>query len=231
MGAILIFKIFPDSSMTSRYLVDGSSDSKTPTKQSGKCVWTLECRENVTVQLQRKKGEGEEEEGTERSRQSLSFKLLPKQQTKPRQFPQFSSFQMGAILIFKIFPDSSMTSRYLVDGSSDSKTPTKYTDWERPKDGYIYQKAIADIVGDYFFICPSTLFAQLFAERGMKVYYYFFTQRSSTNLWGEWMGVVHGDEVEYVFGHPLNTSLKYTDKERELSMKIISAFSNFAFTG
>ncbi|CAD6202673.1 GSCOCT00009710001.2-RA-CDS [Cotesia congregata] len=107
----------------------------------------------------------------------------------------------------------------------------QYTDWERPKDGYRYQKAIADIVGDYFFICPSTLFAQLFAERGMKVYYYFFTQRSSTNLWGEWMGVVHGDEVEYVFGHPLNTSLKYTDKERELSMKIISAFSNFAFTG
>ncbi|XP_008552319.1 acetylcholinesterase [Microplitis demolitor] len=107
----------------------------------------------------------------------------------------------------------------------------QYTDWERPKDGYRYQKAIADIVGDYFFICPSTLFAQLFAERGMKVYYYFFTQRSSTNLWGKWMGVVHGDEVEYVFGHPLNTSLKYTDKERELSMKIISAFSNFAFTG
>ncbi|XP_034939405.1 acetylcholinesterase isoform X1 [Chelonus insularis] len=107
----------------------------------------------------------------------------------------------------------------------------QYTDWERPKDGYRYQKAIADIVGDYFFICPSTLFAQLFADRGMKVYYYFFTQRSSTNLWGKWMGVIHGDEVEYVFGHPLNKSLKYTDKERNLSEKMIDAYSRFAFTG
>ncbi|KAK0162670.1 hypothetical protein PV327_006428 [Microctonus hyperodae] len=107
----------------------------------------------------------------------------------------------------------------------------QYTDWERPKDGYRYQKAIADVVGDYFFICPSTLSAQLFAERGVKVYYYFFTQRSSTNLWGKWMGVIHGDEVEYVFGHPLNMSLKYTDKERDLSMRMILTYSSFAFSG
>ncbi|XP_044004285.1 acetylcholinesterase isoform X2 [Aphidius gifuensis] len=107
----------------------------------------------------------------------------------------------------------------------------QYTDWEQPKNGFAYQKAVADAVGDYFFICPSTLFAQLFADRGMKVYYYFFTQRSSTNMWGEWMGVIHGDEVEYVFGRPLNTSLKYTDHERDLSMRMIQVYSNFAFTG
>ncbi|XP_063980243.1 acetylcholinesterase-like [Diachasmimorpha longicaudata] len=107
----------------------------------------------------------------------------------------------------------------------------QYTDWEQPKDGFRYQKAVADAVGDYFFICPSTHFAQLFADRGMKVYYYFFTHRSSTNLWGKWMGVIHGDEVEYVFGHPLNMSLKYEEKERELSMKMILTYSNFAFSG
>ncbi|KAL2722785.1 acetylcholinesterase, partial [Vespula squamosa] len=54
-----------------------------------------------------------------------------------------------------------------------------YTDWEQLKDGYLYQKMIADVVGDYFFICPSIHFAQLFADRGMKVYYYFFTQEIS----------------------------------------------------
>jgi len=52
----------------------------------------------------------------------------------------------------------------------------QYTNWDQIKNGYQNQRAIAEIVGDYFFICPSTHFAQLFADRGMKVYYYFFTQ-------------------------------------------------------
>lgn len=56
-------------------------------------------------------------------------------------------------------------------------------------------------------------------------------QRTSTNLWGEWMGVLHGDEVEYVFGHPLNTSLKYSDSERDLSVRMILYFSKFAYLG
>lgn len=56
-------------------------------------------------------------------------------------------------------------------------------------------------------------------------------QRTSTNLWGEWMGVMHGDEVEYVFGHPLNTSLKYSGKERDLSFRMILYFSKFAYSG
>ncbi|XP_003493891.3 acetylcholinesterase-like, partial [Bombus impatiens] len=107
----------------------------------------------------------------------------------------------------------------------------QYTNWEDPYNGYIYQNMVADVVGDYFFICPSIHFAQLFAERGMKVYYYFFTQRTSTNLWGEWMGVMHGDEVEYVFGHPLNLTLEYTEKERDLSLRMILYFSKFAYSG
>ncbi|XP_036139754.1 acetylcholinesterase isoform X3 [Monomorium pharaonis] len=56
-------------------------------------------------------------------------------------------------------------------------------------------------------------------------------QRTSTNVWGEWMGVMHGDEVEYVFGHPLNKSLEYTDEERDLSLRMIHYFSRFAYTG
>lgn len=107
----------------------------------------------------------------------------------------------------------------------------QYTDWEHVSDGYLNQKMIGDVVGDYFFICPSTHFAQLFAERGMKVYYYFFTQRTSTNLWGEWMGVMHGDEIEYVFGHPLNQSLQYSKEERDLSLRMMQAYSRFALLG
>lgn len=63
------------------------------------------------------------------------------------------------------------------------------------------------------------------------VFFFLYFQRSSTNMWGDWMGVIHGDEVEYVFGHPLNESLKYTDEERKLSLKMIEVYSSFAFTG
>ncbi|KAK9504156.1 hypothetical protein O3M35_010549 [Rhynocoris fuscipes] len=107
----------------------------------------------------------------------------------------------------------------------------KYTDWDNIHDGYINQKMVGDVVGDYFFICPTNLFAQQFAQHGLKVYYYFFTQRTSTSLWGEWMGVMHGDEVAYVFGHPLNMTLQYNARERDLSLRIMKAFSRFALTG
>ncbi|XP_046404740.1 acetylcholinesterase-like isoform X2 [Ischnura elegans] len=107
----------------------------------------------------------------------------------------------------------------------------QYTDWEHVSDGYLNQKMIGEVVGDYFFVCPTNHFAQTFAEHGMNVYYYFFTQRSSTSLWGEWMGVMHGDEIEYVFGHPLNTSLEYSTSERELSRRIMHYYGRFARTG
>lgn len=61
-----------------------------------------------------------------------------------------------------------------------------------------------------------------------KIYYF---QRTSTNLWGEWMGVMHGDEIEYVFGHPLNMSIQYNKKERNLSERMMQAFARFALTG
>lgn len=50
-------------------------------------------------------------------------------------------------------------------------------------------------------------------------------------MWGDWMGVMHGDEVEYVFGHPLDESLKYSEKERDLSWRMIKAYATFASQG
>jgi acetylcholinesterase len=45
------------------------------------------------------------------------------------------------------------------------------------------------------------------------------------------MGVMHADEVEYVFGHPLNMSRDYTASERELSRRVMKYFATFAKTG
>ena len=45
------------------------------------------------------------------------------------------------------------------------------------------------------------------------------------------MGVVHADELDYVFGHPLNVSGQYTESEKELSRRIMNHFVTFAKTG
>jgi acetylcholinesterase len=59
----------------------------------------------------------------------------------------------------------------------------QYTDWEHLADGYVNQRKIAEAVGDYFFICPTNMFAEQFAARGTRVYYYYFTQvRRSSRL-------------------------------------------------
>jgi len=45
------------------------------------------------------------------------------------------------------------------------------------------------------------------------------------------MGVLHGDEIEYFFGQPLNNSLQYRPVERELGKRMLSAVIEFAKTG
>jgi carboxylesterase type B len=45
------------------------------------------------------------------------------------------------------------------------------------------------------------------------------------------MGVMHGYEIEFVFGMPLNASLKYTEREVNMSRSIMKQWANFARTG
>jgi len=46
------------------------------------------------------------------------------------------------------------------------------------------------------------------------------------------MGVKHGAEVEFTFGHPLNNKgHNYTEAERDLSLKMMKYFTDFAKTG
>ncbi|XP_070503332.1 acetylcholinesterase isoform X1 [Chironomus tepperi] len=107
----------------------------------------------------------------------------------------------------------------------------QYTSYETANDDYQNQQQVAKAVADHFFICPTNEFAIGLADRGANVYYYYFTHRTSTSLWGEWMGVMHADEVEYIFGHPLNTTLQYRQRERDLSRMMVQSVSKFARTG
>ncbi|KTF90812.1 hypothetical protein cypCar_00029696, partial [Cyprinus carpio] len=63
------------------------------------------------------------------------------------------------------------------------------------------------------------------------VYLYLFDHRASNLAWPEWMGVIHGYEIEFVFGLPLDKRLNYTAEEEKLSRRMMRHWANFARTG
>ena len=66
-----------------------------------------------------------------------------------------------------------------------------------------------------------------------RVFFYYFTHRTTHSPWPKWAGVMHGDEIAYVFGDPLrqNTSIEYTEQERTLSRTVMVYWANFAKNG
>ena len=103
-----------------------------------------------------------------------------------------------------------------------------------------YRDRLDDMVGDVSFVCPTIRFLDKYNKQlkssstsGPKkqTYLYKFVQRSSQNPWPEWMGVMHGYEIEFVFGLPLNKSLQYTEEERIISNSMMKMWANFAKYG
>ncbi|XP_066565473.1 cholinesterase isoform X2 [Amia ocellicauda] len=107
----------------------------------------------------------------------------------------------------------------------------QYTNWTDEFNAEKNRDAMNDIVGDYNFICPLVEFTQKFVAFGNTAFLYFFDHLSSRMPWPEWMGVMHGYEIEFVLGLPLNKSLGYTKAEEALSRKIMSYWANFAKKG
>ncbi|CAN8021976.1 unnamed protein product [Ixodes persulcatus] len=107
----------------------------------------------------------------------------------------------------------------------------QYTDWLNPEDPIKNRDAVDKIVGDYHFTCSVSEWAHHYALAGSQVYVYYFTHRSSQNAWPQWMGVIHGEEIAFLFGEPLNQSLGYHPDEQELSRRMMRYWANFAKTG
>lgn len=108
----------------------------------------------------------------------------------------------------------------------------QYTDWLSPEDSVRNRDGLDKMVGDYHFTCNVNEFAYRYSQiDNVNVYMYYFTHRSSNNVWPKWMGVMHGDEVNYIFGEPLNPAKEYHPEEVELSRKMMRYWANFAKTG
>ncbi|XP_038051125.1 cholinesterase 1-like [Patiria miniata] len=110
----------------------------------------------------------------------------------------------------------------------------EYTPWEEPANGAGagLRDATVLTMTDVIFKCPGTTFALGCAAVDQAVYFYQFGQRPSISFWAPWMGVVHGDENNYIFGRPLDpTVVGYTDEEKEFSRMMLNHWANFAKTG
>uniref|UniRef100_A0A914KX18 Carboxylic ester hydrolase n=1 Tax=Meloidogyne incognita TaxID=6306 RepID=A0A914KX18_MELIC len=88
------------------------------------------------------------------------------------------------------------------------------------------------MLGDFLFTCNVNEFALAHSEHGADTYYYMFSHRASQQTWPEWMGVLHGYEINFIFGEPYNRKqFKYTKEEQELSSRFMRFWANFARTG
>ncbi|XP_072014791.1 acetylcholinesterase-like [Amphiura filiformis] len=107
----------------------------------------------------------------------------------------------------------------------------QYRPWKTPNNQSLLRDAVGLAAGDNGFTCPTVELVKAYAKEGNQVYYYQFEERASNNPYPEWMGVLHGDEIPYVFGLPLDSSFGYSSREGELSRKLMSFWANFARTG
>nr|QNG40886.1 acetylcholinesterase 2 [Hofstenia miamia] len=113
----------------------------------------------------------------------------------------------------------------------------EYTYWPNVNDELENGKSIMNAAGEFLFLCDVCQFADAMAAAGNNVYMYYFSRLASLHYWPYWMGVIHGDEIQWVFGEIFEPFIKNgTDYEFSISDKtfdktIISSWSQFAKSG
>ncbi|KAH9490071.1 hypothetical protein Btru_035159 [Bulinus truncatus] len=106
-----------------------------------------------------------------------------------------------------------------------------YRNWLKPYDSWEMLRSLDRAASDFYFVCPVNYLARSYARHDVPVYYYWFNHRWSANPWPSWMGVLHADEIWFLFGHPLNKTLSFTKDEEQLSRDMMRYWANFAKTG
>ena len=107
----------------------------------------------------------------------------------------------------------------------------QYTNWMDMENTRINIMALDAAVADYYFVCPVNQFAQLYSSVGENVYMYYLTQRYSTNPWPVWMGVLHGDDIMFVFGEGFKPNSNFSEEDKNFSQLVMHYWTNFAKTG
>ncbi|XP_066274577.1 cholinesterase 1 [Branchiostoma lanceolatum] len=110
-------------------------------------------------------------------------------------------------------------------------TAFEYTDWLHVDQDTMYRDALDSVFGDPFFVCPTMAVGKAHVNHGRTAYVYEFAQVASNLAWPHWMGAMHGYEIEFIFGLPIDPKWNYTAEEGELARRMMRYWTNFARTG
>ena len=56
--------------------------------------------------------------------------------------------------------------------------------------------ALDKVCGDRSFTCPTKELTDIFSGRDIHTYFYYLSYRASTEVWPDWMGVIHGADIQ-----------------------------------
>ena len=100
------------------------------------------------------------------------------------------------------------------------------------------EKQWLDLVTDSWFNAPAVHMAKALVRGGSHVRLYQFSYRTELTLYPEILGVVHGEEIPYVFSWPwanhegtLEMASSYNGVERGLSTVMVNLWTIFAQYG
>ena len=106
-----------------------------------------------------------------------------------------------------------------------------YTPWGSPDHPAAVRDAVDKMAGDRQFTCGVNDVVSVHAKQGSAVWQYHLRRRAPGSPWPRWTGVLHGDEIFFVFGAALRRPEEFDRDDVILSKRIIQYWTNFAKTG
>jgi carboxylesterase type B len=110
----------------------------------------------------------------------------------------------------------------------------KYANWNNVNNIYGNLLGLDQTYGDQSIVCNSNDWALFYAQQGLDVYFYQFNQLNVKYSFAEpYFGVVHSNEIPFVFGYAQVSILadSFTKDEASLSGQMLSNWINFAAFG
>ncbi|KAL1228553.1 Acetylcholinesterase [Trichinella spiralis] len=90
--------------------------------------------------------------------------------------------------------------------------------------------ALSAMIGDFYFTCDLLYTVHLVTDKGVRVYLSQFDYRSERNPWPQWMGSMHGYEIEFIFGVPLRPENgNYSPHDQFISKLLMEYWSSFVY--
>jgi len=95
------------------------------------------------------------------------------------------------------------------------------------------RSCLEEILADEFFTCPVLFEARNFRRLGAKVFLYRFAENRLNKTTPRWMGALHGDEIEFIFGKALEpeNSRLFSQRQKRISDQLMTFVTNMASEG